>query len=69
MKPTDFSKIIIELVSKNKYSILEGIDEACQINGIEYEKVKPLLTPVIMEDLIIESQTENLIPQSSRLPI
>lgn len=69
LKPKEFSKTVIEFVIKNKYSYMEAIAEACSVRGIEYEKVKPLLTPVVLEHLTAEVQAEHLIPQTAKLDI
>lgn len=69
IKPAEFSKTVVEVVKSKRCSYLEAIAEACQIRGVEYEKAKPLLTPVVMEHLTAEAQRDHLIPQSARLPI
>lgn len=69
MKAPEFSKAVLNVVKEKQCSYLEAIAEACQSTGTEYEKVKPLLTPVIMEHLTAEAQFENLIPKTATLPM
>ena len=69
MTPEEFSKTISNIVVEKRCSYLEAIAEACSRAGVEYEKVKPLLTPVILEHLQGEAEDEHLIPRTAKLPL
>lgn len=64
-----FSRIIIDLVNRDKIGYIDAITEYCDNIGLEIEIAAKLATPFIVSKIAEEARKNNLIEKIPVLPI
>lgn len=64
----EFSKLIVEYVSKNNSSYMDAILKHCEDYDIEPQGAAKLLTKPIIEKLVEEGRDLHLLPKKAKLP-
>ena len=64
----EFSKLIVEYVSKNNSSYMDAILKHCEDYDIEPQGADKLLTKPIIEKLVEEGRDLHILPKKAKLP-
>lgn len=68
-KAQKFSQAVEEFAVEHKLSYFDALEHHCDLAGIEYAYVKPLITQSLKDRLALEAQELHQIPDTSKLPI
>jgi hypothetical protein len=64
----EFSKLIVEYVSKNNCTYMDAILKHCEDYQIEPQGAAKLLTKPIIEKLVEEGRDLHILPKKAKLP-